>query len=74
MVLGENDQAEVIAVRRGDRASDTLSEFGYRTEELIAAISAGLRDKVADGEITADESLGLLEDYSDRLRHYTYLD
>jgi hypothetical protein len=42
--------------------------------ELVERISAGLRRKADVGEITPEEAVSLLEDYRDRLGHYTYLD
>jgi arginine decarboxylase len=74
VVMNAQGEAEVLDVRRGDRASDTLSAFGYRSGELVEKISAGLRERVAGGQLGADEAQGLLEDYRERLRHYTYLD
>jgi arginine decarboxylase len=65
---------ELINVRRGDRASDTLASFGYTRAELVESVSAGLRDHVERGGIGEQEAVRLLEDYRDRLNHYTYLD
>jgi len=59
---------------RGDHAADALSYFGYGRDDLIASIDARLRERVNRDQLSADEARGLLEDYCERLGHYTYLD
>jgi len=74
VVLDAEGRTQIVSVLRGDRAADTLASFGYAKADLVDSISAGLRAKVERGKITQQEALGLLEDYRDRLNHYTYLD
>jgi arginine decarboxylase len=73
-VLTPEGRTEVTGLRRGERAVDTLVDVGYGREALVESISSGLRQKVDRGEISQDEAARLLEDYRDRLGHYTYLD
>jgi arginine decarboxylase-like protein len=74
VALRDDGTTEVLAVRPGERAIDTLAGFGYSKGELVESISSGLRERVEQGELSQEEALGLLEDYRDRLGHYTYLD
>ncbi len=61
-------------VRRGDRASDTLRSYGYHEDDLVARVESVLREKVKRSEMEQGEADDLLEDYRQRLTHYTYLD
>jgi arginine decarboxylase len=61
-------------VRRGDPAAETLRSFGYREEELMAGIEAGLQARVEQGQLDNDEARTLLADYRERLARYTYLE
>ena len=74
VALDPEGQTTITGIRRGESASDTLSYFGYDQRELVDDIRAGLERKVGDGSVDADEAAGLLEDYRQRLRSYTYLD
>jgi arginine decarboxylase len=61
-------------VLRGDDAAEALSYFGYGRDEMIAKIDAGLSERVRRDQLNADEARDLLDDYRERLGHYTYLD
>ncbi len=74
VVLDPRGKAVVSDARRGEPARDTLSCFGYDETELVDSIAAGLRDKVNRDEMSREDADGLLEDYRQRLTHYTYLD
>jgi arginine decarboxylase len=74
VVMNAEGEAEIRGVQRGDRAADTLSSYGYHRDELVARIDNGLRDRVAKGQLSEEDADRLLEDYRERLEHYTYLD
>ncbi len=61
-------------VRRGDRAADTLRSYGYHEDDLVARVEAVLREKVKRAEMGQQEADALVDDYRQRLTHYTYLD
>jgi len=46
----------------------------YDAHELESIVESGLREKVAAGRLPEDEARSLLDDFRDRLDHYTYLD
>ncbi len=73
VVLDPRGKTVVSDVRRGEPARDTLACFGYDEGELVESIAAGLREKVTRGEMGREDADGLLEDYRQRLSHYTYL-
>jgi arginine decarboxylase len=74
IVLDPRGKTVITDVRRGEPASDTLACFGYFEGALVDGVAQVLREKVNRGEIGQDEAEGLLEDYRQRLTHYTYLD
>jgi len=74
VILSPDDKTIVRAVRRGDRARDTLSSYGFEEEELVESLTRTLDEKVARHELTRPEAASFLEDYRQRLGHYTYLD
>ena len=74
VILSPDDKTIVRSVRRGDRARDTLKSCGYDDEDLVESLTRALDDKVARQELTRSEAAGFLEDYRQRLGHYTYLD
>ncbi len=83
-LFGRVHEAEVILdptgttlirdTRRGEPARDTLACFGYDEGELVETVTAALRDRVNRGEVSQEDADGLLDDYRQRLTHYTYLD
>jgi arginine decarboxylase len=83
-LFGRVHEAEVILdplgkslirdTRRGEPARDTLACFGYEEGELIEAVNAALRERVNRGDVGREEADGLLDEYRQRLTHYTYLD
>ena len=73
-MLRPDGEAVIERVRRGDHAAAALSYFGYERDDLIARIDAGLRERVRRDMLAPEEARGLLEDYRERLMHYTYLD
>ncbi len=74
VVLDPLGRALIRDVRRGEPAGDTLACFGYGESDLVESVAAGLREKVSRGEIPREDADGLLDDYRQRLTHYTYLD
>jgi arginine decarboxylase len=74
IVMEPSGTPVVSNIRRGDNAANALAYFGYEREDLIARIDAGLRGRVSRDQLSAEEARGLLEDYRERLGHYTYLD
>ena len=74
VLLGADGQPEVRRVWAGESAADALKRFGYEEEWLVGRIQAGLDERVEHGKLSREESEGLLSDYRERLRHYTYLD
>ncbi len=83
-LFGRVHEAEVILdpagamlirdTRRGEPSRDTLSCFGYDEQELIETVGANLRERVNRGDMGREDADGLLEEYRQRLTHYTYLD
>jgi arginine decarboxylase len=83
-LFGRVHEAEVILdpmgtplirdTRRGEPARDTLACFGYDEGELIETVTGALRERVNRGEMEREDADGLLDDYRQRLTHYTYLD
>jgi arginine decarboxylase len=56
VALRDDGTTEVLAVRPGDRAIDTLAGFGYKKGELVESISSGLRERVERGELNEEEA------------------
>jgi arginine decarboxylase len=83
-LFGRVHEAEVILdpmgttlirdTRRGEPAGETLACFGYHEGALVETVTAALRDRVNRGEVSQEDADGLLDDYRQRLTHYTYLD
>ncbi|MBZ5637664.1 MAG: biosynthetic arginine decarboxylase [Acidobacteriia bacterium] len=83
-LFGRVHEAEVILdpmgsslirdTRRGEPASETLACFGYDEGELTETVAVALRERVNRGELGREDADGLLDDYRQRLTHYTYLD
>ena len=74
VLLDPRGKAVLHSVWAGEPARDTLSTFGYEENELVATITAGLRERVGRGEISQEDADALLEDFRRRLSQYTYLD
>lgn len=74
VVLDPRGKAVIGNVRRGEPARETLACFAYEEQDLVDAVAAGLRDRVQRGEIDREDADALLDDYRQRLGHYTYLD
>jgi len=72
-VIGPSGEMELRNVCRGENAVDGLKYFGYAESDLVAAVASGLKEKVDRGRLSESEAADLLEDYRQRLRHYTYL-
>jgi arginine decarboxylase len=73
VLLDPRGKTVIREVRRGEAAADTLACFGYEQEELVERVAGGLREKVHRGEMDREEAARLLDDYRERLTHYTYL-
>jgi len=73
-VVQEGGGYRIRRALRGEPASDVLTWFGYRPEELVGTIDRALKRRIEAGEIPSDEAEGLLDDYRRRLARYTYLD
>jgi arginine decarboxylase len=74
VVLTSDGKAVIRSVRRGDRARDTLKCYGYAEDDLVSSLRDALQERVGRGELSEAEAAGFLEDYRQRLGHYTYLD
>ncbi len=74
VLLDPAGKAVVRNVRRGERARDTLSHFGYHEERLLSGVQANLRERLQRGEIDPGLADELLDEYRRRLDQYTYLD
>jgi arginine decarboxylase len=74
VILSPEGKSIVRTVRRGDRARDTLRSYGYDEADLVESLIRALDDKVARNELSREQAAGFLEDYRQRLGHYTYLD
>ena len=73
VVLDSSGKQVLRSVRRGEGAVDALRYFGYQERDLVESIGAGLRERVDCGQLDTQKAAGLLEDYRQRLRRYTYL-
>ncbi len=73
VILDPRGKTVIRDVRRGEVASDPLACFGYIETELLESVGTALREKVHRGEMAREEASELLEDYRERLTHYTYL-
>ncbi len=73
VILDPQGKTVIRDKRPGDRACDTLRAHGYHEDDLAARVEAALREKVKRGEIAQGESDEFLEEYRQRLQHYTYL-
>ena len=73
-VLTSDAKTVIRAVRRGDCARDTLRCYGYAEDDLVSSLRNALEDRVGRDELSEAEAAGFLEDYRQRLGHYTYLD
>ena len=74
VILDTEGRTEIVNIRHGDRAVDTLAGFGYARSELVESITRGFARGSSGARSAREEAAGLLEDYRDRLEHYTYLD
>jgi arginine decarboxylase len=74
VVLTSDGKAVIRSVRRGDRARDTLKCYGYAEDDLVSSLRDALQERVGRGGLSEVEAAGFLEDYRQRLGHYTYLD
>jgi arginine decarboxylase len=74
VILDPQGKAVLRNVRRGELAIHALGYFGFVEEELAESIEKALRERVASAQISAAEATGMLEDYRERLRRYTYLE
>ena len=66
--------AELREVRLGESARDALRTFGYDESALVSGVEESLQRRVADGDLDRTLAAGLMEEYRQGLREYTYLD
>jgi arginine decarboxylase len=74
VLLDPRGKAVIRSVRRGEPGSETLACFGYEQDELVESVASGLREKTARGEMSREAAAELVNEYRQKLAHYTYLD
>jgi arginine decarboxylase len=74
VILTPDGKTVIRAVRRGDVARDTMKCYGYEESDLLASLKENLDHRVSRGEVSQEEAASFIEDYRQRLGHYTYLD
>ena len=73
VLLDPEGKTVIRNVRRGDQSRHMLAHFGHTEDKLIEEIQAQLRERAARGELSSSDAGVLLEEYRERLTHYTYL-
>jgi len=73
VLLDPEGKTVIRNVRRGDQSRHMLAHFGHTEDKLIEEIQAQLRERAARGELSSSDAGVLLEEYRERLAHYTYL-
>jgi arginine decarboxylase-like protein len=74
IVLDADGRAALSEVRLGESARDALRTFGYDESALVKGVEESLERRVAAGDFDRTFATGLMEEYRQRLREYTYLD
>lgn len=73
VTVGDDGEARVEKVVRGDTVTDVLRIFGYPHEELLGSVRAALMRRVALDELSEDEAERLLASYGALFTRGTYL-
>ena len=82
-LFGRVHEAEVLVdpegttvvrnVRKGDKAQNSLSLFGFTEQKLVPDVEHMLQERVDNGLMSAEKAAHLLDEYRESLQSYTYL-
>ncbi len=74
VTVGENGEASIEEVVRGDTVREVLSYVQFNADELIGKLRKQVECAVREKKITLEEATQLMRYYEDGMRGYTYLE
>ncbi len=74
VTVGENGEASIEEVVRGDTVREVLSYVQFNSEELVAKLRKQVEGAMREKKLTLEEGTQLMRYYEDGMRGYTYLE